>query len=57
MQNAIFDFSCRTYSRITHNLETKVEATETHAFDSFADKSAFVAARQELLRLNGQSLE
>ncbi|MCE9508483.1 MAG: ankyrin repeat domain-containing protein [Alphaproteobacteria bacterium] len=53
----IFNFSSRTYARITHNLETKADVTETRGFDEFSDKSAFAAAREELLRLGGQADE
>jgi ankyrin repeat protein len=53
----IFNFSARTYARITHNLETKADVSETRGFDEFPDKSAFAAARQELLRRGGQAEE
>jgi hypothetical protein len=53
----IFNFSSRTYARITHNLETRADVSETRGFDDFSDKSAFAAARQELLRLGGQADE
>jgi hypothetical protein len=53
----IFNFSGRIYSRITHNLETKADVSETKGFDEFMDKSLFLKARQELLRLDGQAEE
>lgn len=53
----IFNFSQRTCTRITHNLDTKAETAETRSFDEFADKAAFIAAHQHLLRLGGKADE
>ena len=53
----IFNFSKRTYARITHNLETKADVSETRGFDEFPDRTLFAKARQELLRLGGEANE
>lgn len=50
----VFNFTSRIYTRITHNLETRVDVSETRGFDDFSDKSVFAAAREELLRLGGR---
>lgn len=50
----IFNFSARTYTHITHNLETKADVVETKSFDDFADKTPFEEAHRELTRLGGK---
>ncbi|MCC7038483.1 MAG: ankyrin repeat domain-containing protein [Alphaproteobacteria bacterium] len=49
----IFNFSARTYTQITHNLNTKSEAVVMKTFDEFNDKTAIEKAHSALERLGG----
>lgn len=49
----IFNFSARTYTQITHNLNTKSEAVVMKTFDEFTDKTAIEKAHSALERLGG----
>lgn len=49
----IFNFSARTYTQITHNLNTKSEAVVMKTFDEFSDKTPIEKAHNALERLGG----
>jgi len=49
----IFNFSARTYTQITHNLNTKSEAVVMKTFDEFSDKTPIEKAHTALERLGG----
>ncbi len=49
----IFNFSARTYTQITHNLNTKSEAVVMKTFDEFSDKTPIEKAHGALERLGG----
>ncbi len=49
----IFNFSARTYTQVTHNLNTKSEAVVMKTFDEFSDKTPIEKAHTALERLGG----
>lgn len=49
----IFNFSARTYTQVTHNLNTKSEAVVMKTFDEFSDKTPIEKAHNALERLGG----
>lgn len=49
----IFNFSARTYTQVTHNLNTKSEAVAVKTFDEFHDKTPIEKAHAALERLGG----
>lgn len=49
----IFNFSARTYTQVTHNLNTKSEAVVMKTFDEFTDKTPLEKAHNALERLGG----
>lgn len=51
----IFNFSARTYTKISQNLSTKAEAVTVKSFDEFADKAPLEKAFVELERLGGKT--
>lgn len=49
----VFNFSARTYTKISQNIQTKAEAVTVKGFDEFTDKSLLEKAHDNLTRLGG----
>ena len=53
----VFNFSARTYTQVTHNLNSKAEASAVKTFDEFTDKTPIEKAHAALERLGGTAQE